>query len=235
MNILIDNLVVKRGNFKLAVNTQLERGYVYALIGNNGAGKTTLLQSILGGLDVESGNVFYGELGFEHNYEEIKSLYAYMPDECYFMTKIYKIINSISELDKRFSLKRCKELLEKFQINIDKKVKDLSQGSRKKLMFCIALSFDCKVLILDEPTANVDPKSKEMMLTILRDFMDENKTIIFSTHIVSEIDKIADYVLLLKDGKLILKENIVDLQENNRDENSNIQTLEKIILQLLLK
>lgn len=232
MNIKVDNLEVKRDNFTLGpINVELEEGYVYALIGNNGAGKTTLIQSILGGLDISGGNVYYGHLGFEKNYDEIKSLYAYMPDECYFGSKVYKIVRAIDTLDERFSLEKCSAILDHFKIDANKKIKDLSQGNIKKLLFAIAMSFDCKVLVLDEPTANVDPKSKEYMLNMLRDFMADDKIIIFSTHIVSEVSSIADYILLLNNGQLTLKENIVDLQEKYSEE--NLETIEKIVLRLL--
>lgn len=234
MKIKIDNLVVERNGFKLGeIKEELEPGYVYALVGNNGAGKTTFIQSILGGLEISGGNVFYGELGFRKNYEEIKSLYAYVPDDCYFTSRVYRIVDAIATLDSRFSKNRCNELLELFQIDITKKMKELSKGSVKKFLFSLGLSFDSKVLVLDEPTANVDPKSKEMMLEILRDYMADDKIIIFSTHIISEVSSIADYVMLLNNGKLILKEDIVTLQENNKDANNKIQPIEKIVLSML--
>lgn len=235
MSIKVENLVVKRDKFELGpIDFELENGYVYALIGNNGAGKTTLINSILGTLDIESGEIYYDNFSFSKNQEEIKGEYAYVPDECFYTARVSRVAEAIATLDERFSKKKCYELLDLFEIDIDQKVKKLSKGNVKKLLFAIGLSFDCRVLVLDEPTANVDLKGKDIMMNLLRDYIqNENKIIIFSTHIVGEVSKIADYILLLDKGKLILKEDVVTLENKYKNIENNINSIEDIVLNLL--
>ena len=234
MNINIKNLEVSRGSFNLKINETFEEGYIYALVGNNGSGKTTLLESILGAIEINSGNIFYNELGFKNNYEEIKSKYAYVADDCLFNDyPIIKIITALSNLDKRFDIEKCLKILKKFEINENSKTSNLSKGNLKKFQFAVGISTNAEILILDEPTANVDPKSKKLMLNMLRDFMNDEKIIIFSTHIISEVSKIADYIVLLDKGHIILKEDTVSLQEKYSDDGKNLVDVETIVLKML--
>lgn len=234
MTIRVRNLEVKIDKFTLGeLNFELENGYIYALVGNNGSGKTTLLHTLLGTEDIERGEIEFDNLKFPKDQEEMKKKYAYVPDEIFFTAKVEKVVDALEVLDSRFSAKKCYELLEKFEVDLKTNVNKLSTGNKKKLIFSIGMALESDILVLDEPTANVDICGKKIMLDLIREYLTENKIVIFSTHIPSEVTQLADYILVMDKGKLILKEDIVSLEQNNLDNMGNIRKIDDIILDLL--
>ena len=231
MVIKLNNLEVKKGSFKLgAINYTFDNGYVYAITGNSGSGKTLLLQSILGSIDIKKEMVLYNDFNFYENEIEIKSKYSYVADNPLFSDKlsVETIISKISKLDSRFNKQKCYEYLKKYNIYKHKKIYELSQGERKILLFGIGIFTDSQVLVLDNPLAGVGLIAKRDMLSLIREYMEENKITIIVTEDPSVIQNLADYILVLKDGQIVIDEDVVELQD--RYSNKNI---EEILISIL--
>ena len=231
MVIKINNLEVKKGSFKLgAINYTFDNGYVYAITGNSGSGKTLLLQSILGSIDIKKEMVLYNDLNFYENEIEIKSKYSYVADNPLFSDKlsVETIISKISKLDSRFNKQKCYEYLKKYNIYKHKKIYELSQGERKILLFGIGIFTDSQVLVLDNPLAGVGLIAKREMLSLIREYMEENKITIIVTEDPSVIQNLADYILVLKDGQIVIDEDVVELQDRYRNIN-----IEEILISIL--
>ena len=231
MVIKLNNLEVKKGSFKLgAINYTFDNGYVYAITGNSGSGKTLLLQSILGSIDIKKEMVLYNDLNFYENEIEIKSKYSYVADNPLFSDKlsVETIISKISKLDSRFNKQKCYEYLKKYNIYKHKKIYELSQGERKILLFGIGIFTDSQVLVLDNPLAGVGLIAKREMLSLIREYMEENKITIIVTEDPSVIQNLADYILVLKDGQIVIDEDVVELQDRYRNKN-----IEEILISML--
>ena len=231
MVIKLNNLEVKKGSFKLgAINYTFDNGYVYAITGNSGSGKTLLLQSILGSIDIKKEMVLYNDLNFYENEVEIKSKYSYVADNPLFSDKlsVETIISKISKLDSRFNKQKCYEYLKKYNIYKHKKIYELSQGERKILLFGIGIFTDSQVLVLDNPLAGVGLIAKRDMLSLIREYMEENKITIIVTEDPSVIQNLADYILVLKDGQIVIDEDVVELQDRYRNKN-----IEEILISTL--
>ena len=231
MVIKLNNLEVKKGSFKLgAINYTFDNGYVYAITGNSGSGKTLLLQSILGSIDIKKEMVLYNDLNFYENEIEIKSKYSYVADNPLFSDKLSVeiIISKISKLDSRFNKQKCYEYLKKYNIYKHKKIYELSQGERKILLFGIGIFTDSQALVLDNPLAGVGLIAKREMLSLIREYMEENKITIIVTEDPSVIQNLADYILVLKDGQIVIDEDVVELQDRYRNKN-----IEEILISIL--
>ena len=231
MVIKLNNLEVKKGSFKLgAINYTFDNGYVYAITGNSGSGKTLLLQSILGSVDIKKEMVLYNDLNFYENEIEIKSKYSYVADNPLFSDKlsVETIISKISKLDSRFNKQKCYEYLKKYNIYKHKKIYELSQGERKILLFGIGIFTDSQALVLDNPVAGVGLIAKREMLSLIREYMEENKITIIVTEDPSVIQNLADYILVLKDGQIVIDEDVVELQDRYRNKN-----IEEILISIL--
>ena len=231
MVIKLNNLEVKKGSFKLgAINYTFDNGYVYAITGNSGSGKTLFLQSILGSIDIKKEMVLYNDLNFYENEIEIKSKYSYVADNPLFSDKlsVETIISKISKLDSRFNKQKCYEYLKKYNIYKHKKIYELSQGERKILLFGIGIFTDSQVLVLDNPLAGVGLIAKREMLSLIREYMDENKITIIVTEDPSVIQNLADYILVLKDGQIVIDEDVVELQDRYHNKN-----IEEILISIL--
>ena len=231
MVLKITNLKVQKGNFKLGViNYTFDNGYVYAITGNSGSGKTILLQSILGSIDIKKEMVLYNDLNFYENEIEIKSKYSYVADNPLFSDKlsVETIISKISKLDSRFNKQKCYEYLKKYNIYKHKKIYELSQGERKILLFGIGIFTDSQALVLDNPLAGVGLIAKREMLSLIREYMEENKITIIVTEDPSVIQNLADYILVLKDGQIVIDEDVVELQDRYRNKN-----IEEILISIL--
>lgn len=231
MVIKLNNLEVKKGSFKLgAINYTFDNGYVYAITGNSGSGKTLLLQSILGSIDIKKEMVLYNDLNFYENEVVIKSKYSYVADNPLFSDKlsVETIISKISKLDSRFNKQKCYEYLKKYNIYKHKKIYELSQGEKKILLFGIGIFTDSQVLVLDNPLAGVGLIAKRDMLSLIREYMEENKITIIVTEDPSVIQNLADYILVLKDGQIVIDEDVVELQDRYRNKN-----IEEILISIL--
>ena len=203
----INNITKDYKKFKIDnISFNLPKGYIMGFIGANGAGKTTTIKLILNMIKRDSGEIKVFGLDNIREEERIKEQIGVVFDECYYLEDwtLNDVEKAVSIFYKNWNSSIYEKYLKEFNLARDKKVKDLSRGMRMKLMIAVAFSHEAKLLILDEPTSGLDPVARDEFLDILRDYIeDEEKSVIFSSHITSDIEKIADYITYINNGEII--------------------------------
>ena len=201
----IKNLKKDYQNFALKdVNFSIPEGYVTGFIGRNGMGKTTTIKSILSLIQ------YQGEILSIHGDEETKldnqKIGVIMDDS--FLAKDWnmELVNQAMKVGyDEWNENAYWKFLEKFNIDKKLKVKELSRGMKIKLMLSIALSHNAELLILDEPTSGLDPSMREEFVEVISDYMqDDRHTVLFSTHITQDLETIADYIVFIDNGEIVL-------------------------------
>lgn len=196
--------------FTLAdIDLLLPGGYIMGVIGENGAGKSTLIKSVLGITRKDAGTVvLFGET-LKENEDAVKNRIGVvlgelnLPDS--FRGKEIDIM--MGRIYKNWSSETYFAYLERFAIDRNKKIKEYSKGMKVKAAMAIALSHEAELLILDEPANGLDPVAREDVMDILRDFVqDERHSVLISSHIISDLEKVSDYVTFLHNGKILLSE-----------------------------
>lgn len=215
----IKNLVKKYDNkFTLgSIDLEIPSGVIVGLIGENGAGKTTLIKSILNILKIDEGNIKIFNKDFNKEENTIKEDIGVVLDNMFFPEILTpKDINIVmKDIYKKWDEELFKKYLNDFGLNINKQIKTMSKGMRKKLEIATSLSHHPKLLILDEPTSGLDPVVRNEVLDIFLDFIqDEEHTILLSTHITSDLEHIADKIIFINKGKILLDKNRDDLLDN---------------------
>ena len=229
--IKVNNLQINKKSFQLGpIDLELEGGYVYAITGNSGSGKTLFLQTLLGAISSDNNAISYNNLNFQQNAVEIKKQYSYVADKPLFSDtlQVNEVLYKISKLDERFDLEKCFEFLNKQKIVLHNKIYELSEGEKKILLFSIGYFTMSRILVLDNPFSGVGLIAKKEILNLLRDYMDENKMIILVTEDPLVIKSLADYVIVLENGRINTKEDIVELQER-----FNTTDIENILLSIM--
>lgn len=207
-NILeIQNLSKNFEKFSLNnISFNLPRGFIMGFIGQNGAGKTTTIKLILNMLTADNGSIkVFGKDNIISE-KEIKEKIGVVMDFPFYVDEwtLLDIEHALSPFYIKWSTKIYRDMLKNFFLDPRKKVKELSRGMKMKLMIAVALSHDADLLILDEPTSGLDAVARNELMEILTTFIsDENKGILFSTHITSDLEKIADYITFINDGNII--------------------------------
>ena len=215
----IRNLVKNYGDkFTLGeINLDIPSGIIIGLIGENGAGKTTLIKSILNIIRSDKGNIKIFEKEVKKNECEIKENIGVVLDNMFFPELLMpKDINSImKDVYKNWDEQLFNKYLSEFKLKNNQSIKSMSKGMRKKLEIATALSHHPKLLILDEPTSGLDPVVRNEVLDIFLDFIqDEEHTILLSTHITSDLEHIADKIIFINQGKVVLDQSRDDLLDN---------------------
>ncbi len=215
----IRNLVKNYGDkFTLGeINLEIPSGIIIGLIGENGAGKTTLIKSILNIIRSDKGNIKIFEKDIKINESEIKENIGVVLDNMFFPELLMpKDINSImKDVYKNWDEQLFNKYLSEFKLKNNQSIKSMSKGMRKKLEIATALSHHPKLLILDEPTSGLDPVVRNEVLDIFLDFIqDEEHTILLSTHITSDLEHIADKIIFINQGKVVLDQSRDDLLDN---------------------
>ena len=216
--ISIKNLVKKYDDkFKLGkIDINIPSGVIIGLIGENGAGKTTFIKSILNIINIDEGDIKIFGKDYKENENEIKEQIGVVLDNMFFpeILNIKDIDKIMKDIYKNWDSKLYFNYIEKFNLPLNKKIKELSKGMRKKIEIVTALSHKPKLLILDEPTSGLDPVTRNEVLEVFLNFIkDEEHTILFSTHITSDLEHIADYIVFMDKGKIVLdkpKDEILD-------------------------
>lgn len=203
------------------VNAKLEPG-VYGLLGANGAGKTTLMRMICGVLKPTSGDIRLNGKTINELGEQYYTHLGYMPQDFGFYPdftarEFMLYMAAVKGLDKRVAKTRTQDLLHMVNLDdvADKKIKSYSGGMKQRLGIAQAELNNPSILILDEPTAGLDPKERVRFRNLISDFAKE-KIIILSTHIVSDVSYIADTILLMKNGSFLLQEPMATVTDNIR-------------------
>ena len=197
------------GGFELKnVGFSVPGGYITGFIGRNGAGKTTTLKVILGLSPRDSGSVsVFGRSLPEHEAECKQDIGVVFGGFSYYEAKKLKSVTAVfKRFYKNWSDEKYRALLQKFELDENKRIKELSAGMKVKYALALALSHDAKLLILDEPTSGLDPVSRDEIIDIFREFVENGeRSILFSTHITSDLDKCADYIVYIKDGEIAMR------------------------------
>jgi ABC-2 type transport system ATP-binding protein len=211
----VNNLCKTFKDFSIdSISFNLPAGTIMGFVGQNGAGKTTTIRLILNMLKRNSGTIKVFGLDNIKNDLEIKQNTGVIFDDLFFMEmwKIKDIENAIKKFYKLWDSKLYRQYIDKFGLPVDKKMKNLSRGMKIKLMLTAAMSHNAKLLILDEPTSGLDPVARNELLEIFKEYISNGeRSILFSTHITSDLEKIADYITLIDHGKLLYSGKTNDL------------------------
>ena len=208
MNLIeIDGLCKNFESFKLQnVSFSLEQGFIMGFIGRNGAGKSTTLKTMLNLMNNDGGNVKLCGLSMPDNEIEIKNQVGYVFGgvDFYPEAKISSITNVTKTFYREWNDELYKNLCERFEINPDKKFKHLSAGMKVKYSVAVAMSHNPRLLVLDEPTSGLDPAARDDLVLLFQEFIEDGEhSILFSTHITSDLEKCADYITYIKQGKIL--------------------------------
>ena len=185
------------------VNLIIPRGKIVGLLGKNGQGKTTLIKLINDLLTPTSGEIL---IEGKHPGVESKKIISYLPERTY-LDKEMKIIDTLNYFDEfydNFNIEKAKKLIKDLDLDINQKISKMTKGMQEKLQLILVMSRDADLYILDEPLGGVDPATRDYILdTILSNFK-EGSSVIISTHLISDIERILDEVIFIDRGKIIL-------------------------------
>lgn len=202
----VEGLTKRYPGFTLdSVSFRLETGYIMGFIGRNGAGKTTTLKSMLGLVHVDAGSVRID--GTEYREDEHlakqKLGVAFGGVDYYPRARLSDIARVTRRFYEAWDETQYRVLLQRFQLDEKKRVRELSQGMKVKFSLALALSHNAKLLLLDEPTSGLDPVSREELIELLQHIVEDGEhSILFSTHITSDLEKCADYITYIRGGRI---------------------------------
>lgn len=204
----INNLRKDFDNFSLKIeDLKIPEGFVTGFIGPNGSGKTTTIKLILNMLRRDSGSVKVFNQEYESDNLSLKEHIGYVGEFNGYLqeSKLSRIKKSLCLFYKNWDEELYKRYMKEFELNENKIYKELSKGQQKKFEIAMTLSHRPKVIIMDEPTANLDPLVRNEVLEMLQERIEEdNATVFFSTHITSDLDKIGDYLVFIYKGRIFL-------------------------------
>jgi Cu-processing system ATP-binding protein len=217
--ILATNVTKKFGKLTALdnINLSCNKGESIALIGPNGSGKTTFIKCLLGMVVPDSGFITFNNHNIKHDYK-YRNQIGYMPQIGRFpenMT-IAQVIDMMKDIRKPFVSKLDEELIESFGLSsiMDKRMRTLSGGTRQKVGAALAFMFDPAVLILDEPTAGLDPVSTEILKKKVRKEKANGKLLMITSHVLSDLDDIITQIIYMEDGKLKFHKSFEQLKED---------------------
>ncbi|MDD2556622.1 MAG: ABC transporter ATP-binding protein [Syntrophaceticus sp.] len=213
----VRNLAKNYSGFSLKnLSFTLEKGYIMGFIGQNGSGKTTTIRLIMNLIRRDSGEIKVFGLDNINNELEVKERIGFVYDENHFYNElnVLEMKRVIAPFYSRWDDSIFKEYLDRFELSPRKKIKDLSKGMKMKFSLVIALSHHAELFVLDEPTSGLDPIFRSELLDILVEIIqDENKSVFLSTHLTTDLDKIADYITFINRGELVFSESKDEIME----------------------
>ena len=194
------------------INLNLSSGKIIGLLGPNGSGKTTLIKILNGLLKDYDGTI---KIDGNNIGSYTKSIISYLPDESYFdkWMKVDDCINIFSDMYQDFDKDKALNLLKRLNIDNKMKIQKMSKGMNERFQLILVMSRQAKVYILDEPIGGVDPAAREVILEIILNNYNQDSLVIISTHLISDIEKIFDEIIFLKDGKVEINRNTEELRE----------------------
>lgn len=213
------NLTKKYGAKTALNNVSLSvgRGKIIGLLGPNGSGKTTMIKIANGLLTPTSGEILIDKKSID---TETKKIVSYLPDKNYlndWMT-VKELVEMFGDFYEDFNSEKAYKMIESLNIDKNDKLKNLSKGNKEKVQLILVMSRNAELYFLDEPIGGVDPATRDYILDSIIKNYSQNATVIISTHLISDIEKILDEVIFIKNGEIVLHENVDDLRE--REEKS---------------
>lgn len=211
------------------VSFSIEEGTIMGLIGRNGAGKTTTIKAMLNLIHKDSGKIEYFGMDISEHEDEIKKMIGYAGGavDYYRKKKIRKIVEVTKTFYPGWDDEAYAKYLKIFSLDEDKTPAELSEGMKVKLNLTLALSHGAKLLILDEPTSGLDPVSRDELLEIFKYLKSQGIAILFSTHITSDLDKCADYITYIHEGKVLASASMNDFIQKSEEKGigSNLEEI----------
>lgn len=212
------------------INLSLNKGEIFALCGGNGAGKSTFIKSITGVMKATTGRIIMNEQSMKPNSLEYRELFSFMPDNMLFPSQLtgLEVLSFFGNL-RNVGGEKVLEMLELVGLyeSRNRLIKHYSKGMQQRLSFAQALLPDVPLIILDEPTNGLDPYWFYRFKEILKDEKNKGKTILFTTHVLSLVEEIADRVAFMESGKIIENDTVVNLMEQE----GKIVSLEQVFFQ----
>lgn len=234
----VDGLNKLYGKFSLTdVTFSLPEGCITGFIGINGAGKTTTLRTLLGLSNKLSGDIQFFGLDMDKNARQIKDrIGVVLDDGCFYdELSLSEMKSVISSAYTSWSEKDFKRYMDMFSLDPKQKINTLSKGMRMKYALALALSHNAELLIMDEPTDGLDPLIRDQLLKILAEYMENGgKGVFFSTHITSDLDKIADMLIMIDDGQIVFQEEKDTLLDTYRIVKGDIKFLTDDVRKLIM-
>ncbi|GFZ33568.1 ABC transporter ATP-binding protein [Clostridium zeae] len=212
------------------ISFSLKRGFIMGFIGPNGAGKSTTIKLIMNLIRRDSGNIKIFNQDNISNEKAIKQKIGFVYDENYFYEDLTteEMKDIISPFYKEWDNSTFNKYMNEFSLPKNKKIKDLSKGMKMKYSLAISLSHNAEFIIMDEPTSGLDPIFRSEMLDILCSIIqDENKSIFFSTHITTDLEKIADYITFLNNGRIVFSKDKDEILKSYRIVKGDSSLLDK--------
>ena len=206
----IEHLKKQYDSFALDCSLEVKSGFITGLIGQNGAGKSTTFKAILGLIKADGGSVtILGKDISEFTAEDRQNIGVVLSDSGFSgYLKIKDIVPVLKKMYRDFDYEFFMEQIKKINLPLNKQIKDFSTGMKAKLKVLVAISHNAKLLILDEPTSGLDVIARDELLEMLREFMerDEERSILISSHISSDLENLCDDIYMIYEGKIILHE-----------------------------
>lgn len=206
MNLLeCKNLSKYYGQFRALdnINLQINSGKIIGLLGPNGSGKTTLIKIVNGLLQPSNGEVL---INGEKPGIESKKTISYLPERSYINNnmKVREALNYFRDFYDDFDYEKAEKLIVSFNIPFDKKMIELSKGMREKVQLTLVISRNADLYIFDEPIAGVDPASRDLIMRTIVQYLKPGSTCIISTHLIADVERVLDEVIMLRDGQILL-------------------------------
>lgn len=195
------------------INLSLESGRIIGLLGPNGSGKTTLIKLINGLLTPGEGTLL-----INHMVPGVatKKIVSYLPERTYLdeSQKVSDALSYFADFYEDFDASRARHMLDKLDIDPSLRIKTLSKGTKEKVQLILVMSRHAKLYCLDEPIAGVDPAARDYILNTIINNYEEDATILFSTHLISDVENILDHVIFIQNGKIRLQADVDDIRFN---------------------
>ena len=203
------------------INLSIKRGRIVVLLGPNGSGKSTLTKIANGLLTPTSGEILINGM---HPGIETKKMVSYLPERTYLndWMKVSDIISFFRDFYENFNSEKAYDMLKKLNINPNDKLKTMSKGTKEKVQLILVMSREAKLYFLDEPIAGVDPAARDYILNTILTNYNEDATIIITTHLISDIERILDDVIFISHGEIALEKTVDEIRE---DEGKSVDSL----------
>lgn len=199
------------------ISFKLPKGYIMGYVGQNGAGKTTSINLITGLYKLEEGNIRVDGMSLQEAPIQVKATIGYIGDESYYYPefKIRDVRAIMKSFYRDFDVDEFDRYVKQWKLPSNKKIGEFSRGMKIKLMFAGVMARDTSILLLDEATSGLDPVTREEILAMLQKYIEDGqRSVLFSTHIMEDLEQIADYIFLIDNGKEVFYETKDELLES---------------------